>query len=97
MRQGRKELLLKKFDRVGVQLNSYALLNEIHREYDPQTFGVSNQRAFQSLQRSSVDPHLPTDYETTIRLKFLQVQTRPQSLDLEIRELCRFALRADKR
>ncbi|HSZ01085.1 MAG TPA: hypothetical protein VK788_16425 [Terriglobales bacterium] len=77
--------MLNKFDGVGVQLNSYALLNEIHREYDPRTFGVSNQRAFQPLQRSAVDPHLPADYETTIRLKFLQVQTRAQRLDLEIR------------
>ena len=85
MRQERKESLLKKFDGVGVQLNSYALLNEIHREHDPQTVGVSNQRAFQPLQRSSVDPHPPADCETTIRLKFLQVQTRAQSLDLEIR------------
>jgi hypothetical protein len=80
-----KKSILKKFDGVGVQLNSYTLLDEIHREYDPQTFSVANQRTLQPLQGSSLDPDLPPDCETTIRLKFLQVQTRPQSLDLESR------------
>ena len=88
---------LQRFYGVGIQFDGYTLLNEVDRNHDPQAFGISNQRAFQSLQRPRIDPHSLADCETAIRFKFLQVQAGTQSLDLEIGQLSRFALGADKR
>ena len=87
---------LEGFHRVSIQLDSYTLLNQVDANHDANAFCVSNQRAFESLQRPGMDAHLLADCEAAIRLKFLPVQSRTKSLDLKIGQPCRFSLGADK-
>ena len=89
--------MLQRFYGIGIQLDGYTLLNEVDRDYHAQAFGISNQGAFQSLQRPGMNAHPAADCEAAIWFEFLQVQAGTQSFNLEIRQLSRFALGADKR
>jgi hypothetical protein len=72
-------------------------MDQFHRNHDPEAIRVAHQHTCQAGEGSGFDPDTLADRQIAVGLNFVRVQAGTQSLNLELRELCRLASCTDER